>query len=140
MTKKQMIKAEEVKAEEVQQEETPTITIPSYLQRIINNKPQGGDGGIVYAGDYGWVCEYQRDGSKEILEEFTGLAQAFTNHGLDKFGQPLQPGAVISTNITVKVLNMLALEDIKLLATPLGITEGSREELISQLIEKLQIK
>ena len=31
---------------------------PHYVRRIISNTPIGGDGGIVYAGDYGWVCEY----------------------------------------------------------------------------------
>lgn len=114
-------------------------SIPEYLQRIIASKPRGGDGGIVYAGDYGWICEYPYDGSKEVLEELTGLAKAFKEHNLDRFGNPIQPGTVISTNITKQILTLLSTEDIQLLAEPLGIV-GERQELISQLIEKLQIK
>lgn len=113
--------------------------LPSYLRRIIDNKPKGGDGGIVYAGDYGWVCEYERDGSKELLQEYTGLAAAFRNNGLDKFGNPIPVGTVVRTNITVETLNLLSTEDLGILGAPLGI-EGERAELISKLIEKLQLK
>lgn len=113
--------------------------LPSYLRRIIDNKPQGGDGGIVYAGDYGWVCEYPSDGNKELLQEYTGLAAAFRNNGLDKFGNPIPPGTVVSTNITIETLNLLSTEDLGILSAPLGI-EGERAELISKLIEKLQLK
>lgn len=113
--------------------------LPSYLERALEKRPVGGDNGVVYAGDYGWVCEYP-DGTKELLEELTGLAGMLKRYGRDKFGKPFAPGAVISTNLTVEVLNMLSDEDIKILAEPLGITEGTRAELIQQLTEKLQIK
>ncbi|WPJ72101.1 hypothetical protein DEEACLCL_00084 [Salmonella phage CRW-SP2] len=112
--------------------------LPSYLRRIIDNKPVGGDDGSVYAGDYGWVCEYP-DGTKELLEEYTGLAAALRNYGLNKYGQPIPAGTVVHTNITVETLNLLSTEDLGVLGAPLGI-EGDRETLIAGLIEKLQIK
>lgn len=112
--------------------------LPSYLRRIIGNKPQGGDGGVVYAGDYGWICEY-KDGSKEVLEEYIGLAATLRNYGFNKFGEPIPAGTVIHTNITIETLNLLSTEDLGILGAPLGI-EGDRATLISGLIEKLQIK
>lgn len=113
--------------------------LPSYLQRAVDNMPTGGDGGVVYAGGYGWVCEYQ-DGTKELLEELPGLSTTLKRYGRDKFGKPFEQGAVISTDITVETLNLLGVDDLKLLAGPLGITEEDRIQLIAQLIEKLQIK
>lgn len=113
--------------------------LPSYLQRAVDNIPVGGDGGVVYAGGYGWVCEYQ-DGTKELLQELPGLASTLKRYGRDKYGKPFEQGAVISTDITVETLNLLGVGDLQLLATPLGITEEDRITLIAQLIEKLQIK
>ncbi|ELN9277020.1 hypothetical protein [Salmonella phage FrontPhageNews] len=113
--------------------------LPSYLQRVVDNIPQGGDGGVVYAGDYGWVCEY-KDGTKELLEELTGLAGTLRRYGLDKFGKPMKPGTVVSTDITVEVLLLLDINDLKTLAEPLGIVSTDRNEIIAQLTEKLQIK
>lgn len=139
MTKKQVVQAEEALQAESNNEEQVTVSIPPYLRRVIDNKPEGGDNGVVYAGGYGWVCEYP-DGQKELLEELPGLLSAFENHHLDKFGQPLVPGAIIRTNLTVAIVKMLSLEDLKLLAAPLGITEGDQKQLVVQLIEKLQLK
>lgn len=113
--------------------------LPTYLQRAVDNMPTGGDGGVVYAGGYGWVCEYQ-DGTKELLQELPGLASTLKRYGRDKYGKPFEQGAVISTDITVDTLNLLGVDDLKLLAAPLGITEEDRIQLIAQLIEKLQIK
>ncbi|AHZ60229.1 hypothetical protein HQ81_0180 [Dickeya phage phiDP23.1] len=113
--------------------------LPSYLQRAVDNMPVGGDNGVVYAGGYGWVCEYQ-DGTKELLQELPGLAGTLKRYGRDKYGKPFEKGAVISTNITVETLNLLGVDDLKLLAAPLGITVEDRITLIAQLIEKLQIK
>lgn len=138
------------KKQEVKKVETTTAPVdiiqakeegvlPSYLQRAVDNMPVGGDGGVVYAGGYGWVCEY-RDGTKELLEELPGLAATLKRYGRDKFGKPFEQGAVISTDITVETLNLLGVDDLKLLAAPLGITEEDRIQLIAQLIEKLQIK
>ena len=110
--------------------------MPAYLQRIIDNIPQGGDNSVVYAGGYGWVCEYQ-NGNKELLEELPGLLNTLKAHGRDKFGRPFQPGDVLSTDITVSILNMMSEVDLQLLASTLGI-EG--DQVIPQLIEKLQIK
>lgn len=139
------------KKPETKKSETPTPTpvddiqakeegvLPSYLQRAVDNIPVGGDGGVVYAGGYGWVCEYQ-DGTKELLQELPGLAATLKRYGRDKYGKPFEQGAVISTDITVETLNLLGIDDLKLLATPLGITEEDRLQLISQMIEKLGIK
>ena len=113
--------------------------LPTYLQRAVDNMPTGGDGGVVYAGGYGWVCEYQ-DGTKELLQELPGLASTLKRYGRDKFGKPFEQGAVISTDITAEALNLLGIDDLQLLAAPLGITEEDRIQLIAQLIEKLNIK
>ena len=113
--------------------------MPAYLEKVIANMPQGGDNSIVYAGGYGWVCEYV-DGSKELLEELPGLLSTLRRHGRNKFGRPFEVGAVLSTNITVETLNLLAVNDLKLLGQPLGIESDNRIDLIAQLIEKLQIK
>lgn len=113
--------------------------LPSYLQRAVDNMPVGGDGGVVYAGGYGWVCEYQ-DGTKELLQELPGLAATLKRYGRDKYGKPFEQGAVITTDITVETLNLLGVDDLQLLAAPLGIVEEDRLQLISQMIEKLGIK
>ncbi len=113
--------------------------IPSYLQRVLDNIPNVGDGATVYAGDYGWVCEH-KNGDKELLEELTGLASTLKRYGRDKFGRPIEPGTVISTDITVETLNLLDINDLSVLGEPLGIVETDREKLIAKLIEKLQIK
>lgn len=113
--------------------------LPSYLQRAVDNIPVGGDGGVVYAGGYGWVCEYQ-DGTKELLQELPGLAATLKRYGRDKYGKPFEQGAVISTDITIETLNLLGVDDLKLLAAPLGITEEDRLQLIAKMIEKLGIK
>ena len=85
------------------------------------------------------MCEYQ-NGTKELLQELPGLASTLKRYGRDKFGKPFEAGAVIETNITVETLNLLAEDDLKLLAAPLGITAEDRITLIAELIEKLQIK
>lgn len=137
------------KKPETKKSETPTPVddiqakeegvLPSYLQRAVDNIPVGGDGGVVYAGGYGWVCEYQ-DGTKELLQELPGLAATLKRYGRDKYGKPFEQGAVISTDITVETLNLLGVDDLKLLAAPLGITEEDRLQLIAKMIEKLGIK
>lgn len=141
MAKKPEVKKVEIKTEApvdvIQAKEEGTL--PTYLQRAIDNIPPGGDGGVVYAGGYGWVCEYQ-NGTKELLQELPGLAGTLKRYGRDKYGKPFEKGAVISTNITVDTLNLLGLDDLKLLAEPLGIIVEDRITLIAQLIEKLQIK
>ena len=141
MAKKSEVKKVEIKTEtpvdDIQAKEEGVL--PTYLQRAIDNIPPGGDGGVVYAGGYGWVCEYP-DGTKELLQELPGLAATLKRYGRDKFGKPFETGAVIETNITVETLNLLGEDDLKLLAAPLGITEEDRIQLIAKLIEKLQIK
>ena len=52
----------------------------------------------------------------------------------------MKPGTVVSTDITVEVLLLLDINDLKTLAEPLGIDATDRNEIISQLAEKLQIK
>lgn len=141
MAKKPEVKKVETKPETpvdvIQAKEEGVL--PSYLQRAVDNIPVGGDGGVVYAGGYGWVCEYQ-DGSKELLQELPGLAATLKRYGRDKYGKPFEQGAVISTDITVETLNLLGVDDLKLLAAPLGITAEDRITIIGELIEKLQIK
>lgn len=141
MAKKQEVKKVEIKTEApvdvIQAKEEGTL--PTYLQRAIDNIPPGGDGGVVYAGGYGWVCEYQ-NGTKELLQELPGLAATLKRYGRNKFGKPFETGAVIETNITAETLNLLGEDDLKLLAAPLGITAEDRITLIAELIEKLQIK
>lgn len=119
-------------------EETKS-SLPSYLQRILDNMPVGGDGASVYAVGYGWACEYP-DGSKELLEELPGLLTTLRRYGLDKFGQPLNKGDVVETNLTVHTLNLLGTDDLELLGKPLGIQSGDRKQLISLLTQKLGIK
>lgn len=118
--------------------EKDEVKIPAYLQAIVDKKPSGGDRGVVYACGYGWACTYP-DKTTELLEEYIGLDRVLLEHGLDKYGVPLQVGQVIKTNITVEILNMLDEEDLGVLASPLGI-KGNRLELIAQLTEKLDIK
>lgn len=113
--------------------------LPSYLQRVLDNIPEGGDDAIVYAGDYGWVCEH-KNGDKELLEELTGLAGTLKRYGRDKFGRPIEPGTVINTNITIDALKLLDINDLTTLGEPLGIDESDRDAIIAKLIEKLQIK
>lgn len=113
--------------------------IPSYLRRAIESKPTGGDGAVVYAGDYGWYAKYP-DGTVELLVELIGLAGTLLRYGLDKSGEPIEAGDIISTNLTVETLNLLALEDLLLLAGPLGIKATERDQVISELTEKLKIK
>lgn len=113
--------------------------LPSYLQRVLDNVPDGGDDAVVYAGDYGWVCEH-KNGDKELLEELTGLAGTLKRYGRDKFGCPIEPGTVVSTNITVDMLKLLDINDLTTLGEPLGIDEPDRDTIIAKLIEKLQIK
>ncbi|ANM47174.1 hypothetical protein FDI76_gp065 [Serratia phage vB_Sru_IME250] len=113
--------------------------LPSYLQRVLDNVPDGGDDAVVYAGDYGWVCEH-KNGDKELLEELTGLAGTLKRYGRDKFGRPIEPGTVVSTNITVDMLKLLDINDLTTLGEPLGIDEPDRDTIIAKLIEKLQIK
>ena len=113
--------------------------LPSYLQRVLDNKPECPEGGTVYAGDYGWVCEH-KNGDKELLEELTGLAGTLKRYGRDKFGRPIEPGTVVSTNITIEDLKLLDINDLTTLGEPLGIDESDRDAIIAKLIEKLQIK
>lgn len=113
--------------------------LPSYLQRVLDNVPDGGDDAVVYAGDYGWVCEH-KNGDKELLEELTGLAGTLKRYGRDKFGRPIEPGTVVGTNITVDMLKLLDINDLTTLGEPLGIDEPDRDTIIAKLIEKLQIK
>ncbi len=113
--------------------------LPSYLQRVLDNVPDGGDDAVVYAGDYGWVCEH-KNGDKELLEELTGLAGTLKRYGRDKFGRPIEPGTVVNTNITVDMLKLLDINDLTTLGEPLGIDEPDRDTIIAKLIEKLQIK
>lgn len=142
-----MAKKPEVKKVETTEVEKPVDAIqaveegvlPSYLQRVLDNRPVGGDGGVVYAGGYGWVCEYA-DGTKELLSELPGLETTLKRYGRDKYGKPFEVGAVLSTDITVDVLNLLGLDDLKLIAEPLGIESDERLEIIAKLIDKLQIK
>lgn len=137
MAKKPETKKVEAPVDVIQAKEEGVL--PSYLQRTVDNMPVGGDGGSVYAGGYGWVCEYQ-DGTKELLQELPGLENTLKRYGRDKYGKPFEQGAVISTDITVETLNLLGVDDLQLLAAPLGITVEDRITLIAQLIEKLQIK
>ena len=142
-----MTKKPETKKVETKTEDTPVDVIqaaeegrlPSYLQRVLDNVPKGGDDAIVYAGGYGWVGEYP-NGAKELLEELPGLESTLKRYGRDKFGKPFEVGAVISTNLTVETLNLLGVDDLKLLAAPLGITEEDRITIIAKMIEKLNIK
>lgn len=137
MTKKPETKKVEAPVDVIQAAEEGRL--PSYLQRTLDNMPQGGDGGVVYANGYGWVCEYQ-DGTKELLMELTGLASTLHRYGRDKYGKPFKVGDVVSTNLTVETLNLLELEDLKLLASPLGITDEDRNTIISKMTDKLHIK
>lgn len=118
---------------------TDKSVLPTYLQRTLDNKPSGGDNATVYADEKGWACQHQ-DGSTELLVELPGLLDTLCRYAHDKYGKPLEPGAIVSTNITLEILNLLSVEDIALLGRPLGIQETERNALINALAEKLHIK
>lgn len=127
--------------------------IPPQLRLELLRKPSAGDGAKVYPTDEGWVAEYQ-DGAVEVLIECKGLKTEFDRLGLDDDAQPIegglvhqhsmnsgprvfQRGEVISSTVTMDLLESLDMPGLRKIGNVLGIKGTSKEQLIKDIAEKV---